>query len=98
MYLPIEITNQICDYTNDFKNDTFILQFHNGNPYLKLNKKSNTCDIIQKNIMSKLQKPLINELIKLENMDIFTRQDVYFQYHKYLIFMYKVYFQLNPCS
>jgi hypothetical protein len=97
LHLPMEITNHICDYTNDLKNDTFLLQFHkNGKIYFKLNKQSNTCNTIQKNIMGKLQHPLINELLKLQQMEIYTQEKVYKEYSKHIVFMYKVYFQLNP--
>ena len=99
MYLPIEIANQICEYINDCENDIFILQFYkNGNPYYKLNKQSITCNNIKQNIICKIQRPLIKEFIKLENMDIFTTSDLYLQYQKYIVFMHKVYFKLNPLS
>ena len=97
LHLPMEITNHICDYINDLKNDTFLLQFHqNGNPYYKLNKQSNTCDTVKKNIISKIENPLIKEFFKLENLEIYTQEKIYKEYSKHIVFMYKIYFKLNP--
>ena len=95
--LPIEIINQICQYNCDLDNDTFILKFHeNGNPYFTLNKNSNTCKIIHKKIKDKLHNPLIKEFIRLEQLELFSHEQIDNQYHKYIVFVYTVCRKLVP--